>query len=78
MPPLADLRAIEPEDKKGLAQRAKLIEFFLNSVIQYDYLIQSKISNIFLTELDHNKLTNYKTKERSIAHSKNVGRIENL
>ncbi len=72
------MRAVEPEDKKGLEHRAKEIGKFLNSIIQYEYLIQSQISKEFFTETDHNKLNNYKNKERSVAHQKNVGRIENL
>ena len=52
--------------------------FFLNNLLGYDYLVQNKYFHAFLTETDHAKFTNFKTKEDAVKMPSDIGSIETV
>jgi hypothetical protein len=78
VPPLEEYYTVEPEDKIGINNRVKAILQFMNSLTNYDYLIQCRYVHEFLSETDYKRFTLIRKKEEETKLVNEIGAAETI
>ncbi len=66
---------MEPEDKVGIMKRIKQIIIFLNSIINFEHLVQNIYFYTFISEKDYKNFDVLKEKQSATKNSINLSSI---
>ena len=66
---------MEPEDKVGIMKRIKQIIIFLNSIINFEHLVQNIYFYTFRSEKDYKNFDMFKEKQPLTKNSINLSSI---